>query len=97
MNDRDEFVRRMRAKLDEWNSEIDTLIAKAGDITAELRGEYNQEVESLQNLLADARQKLEDVQQVGEIAWEILKSALDLAWISLEEALQSARSRFKQD
>lgn len=95
MNDRDEFVRKMKAQLDAWNSEVDTLIAKAGEVTADLKDEYNEQMESLKNLLADARQKLEDIQQVGEIAWEILKSALDLAWTSLEEAIQSARSRFK--
>lgn len=94
MDSRDEYVRRMKARLDEWNSEIDTLVARAGEITAELSSEYRDQIYSLKSMLAGARQKLEDLQQVGEIAWEILKSGVDLAWVSLEEAIAAARSRF---
>ena len=33
MSSRDEYIRKMQAKLEEGNAEIDTLTAKAGEVT----------------------------------------------------------------
>ena len=32
MSSRDEYVRKLQEKLGEWNAEIDTLVAKAGEV-----------------------------------------------------------------
>lgn len=47
MSSRDEYIRKMQAKLEEWNAEIDKLSAKAGDVTAEVKIEYSDHIESL--------------------------------------------------
>ena len=95
MNNKEDYIRRMQAQLEEWNTEIDQLIARAGEVTADVRNEYNDQIEALTALLAVTRQKFEDVQQLGEIAWEIVKSGIDLAWTSMEEAIESAKARFR--
>jgi predicted nucleic acid-binding Zn-ribbon protein len=95
MNSRDEYVRKMQAKLEEWNAEIDTLTAKAGKVTADARNEYSEQIESLKVKQAAARQKIEELQHAGENAWGDLKSGMELAWNAMGEAIDSARSRFK--
>ena len=95
MSSRDEYVRKMQAKLEEWNAEIDTLTAKAGKVTAEVRSELSEQLESLKAKQAVARQKIEEVQHAGEGAWEDLKSGIERAWTALGEAIASVRSRFK--
>lgn len=95
MNSREEYVRMMQAKLEEWNTEIDTLSAKAGKVTADVRHEYNEQIEVLKVKQAAARQKIEELQHSGENAWKDLKSGIDLAWTAMGEAIDSARSRFK--
>jgi len=95
MSSRDEYVRKMQAKLEQWNAEIDTLTAKAGEVKADVRNEYNEQIESLKSKQAAARQKIEEVQQAGEGAWGDLKSGIELAWTAMGEAVDSARSRFK--
>lgn len=95
MSSREEYTRRLQEKLVEWNAEIDTLIIKAGEVMADIRDEFNEQLEALKTLLAFIRQKFEDLQQVSEIAWEILKSGIDLAWTSMEEAIEAARSRVR--
>ena len=95
MNSRDEYIRKMQAKLEEWNAEIDTLTAKAGEVTADVKNEYNEQIESLKAKQAGARQKIEELQQAGESAWGDLKSGIELAWTAMGEAIDSARSRFK--
>ena len=95
MSSRDEYVRKMQAKLDEWNKEIDRLTAKAGEVTADLKKEYSEQIEILKAKQAVARQKIEELQQAGESAWVDLKSGIELAWTAMGEAIDSARSRFK--
>lgn len=96
MSTRAEYIRKMQAKLDEWDAEIDTLTAKAAEVTADIKIEYNEQIESLKAKQAAARQKIEELQQAGESAWEDLRSGIELAWTAIGEAIDSARSRFKQ-
>jgi len=95
MSSRDEYIRKMQAKLEEWNAEIDTLSAKAGEVAADVRNEYNEQIESLKAKQIATRQKIEELQHAGETAWEDLKLGIDMAWSAMGEAIGSARSRFK--
>ena len=95
MNSRDEYIRKMQAKLEEWNAEVDTLAAKAGKVSEDVRKEYSEQSESLKAKQAAARQKIEELQHSGESAWGDLKSGIELAWTAMGEAIDSARTRFK--
>ena len=95
MNTRDEYVRKMQAKLDEWNAEIDTLAAKANEAAADVRSEYHEQIEHLKAKQVVARHRIEELQQAGEGAWGDLKSGVELAWNAMGDAIDSARSRFK--
>lgn len=95
MKSREEYIRKMQTKLEELNDEIDVLTARAGEVKADVRNEYNEQIESLKAKQAAARQKIEELQHAGESAWEDVKSGIELAWTAMGEAIDSARSRFK--
>lgn len=95
MSSRDEYVRKMQAKLEEWNADIDKLAAKADAVSGELKIEYAEQIAALKVKQAAARQKMEEVQKSGESAWEDLKSGAELAWSAIAESIDSAKSRFK--
>ena len=95
MSTRDEYIRKMHAKLDELNAEIDLLTTKAGGVTADVMQEYREQIESLKAKQGVARQKMEELQHAGGSAWEDMKSGIDLAWTAIGEAIDSARSRFR--
>lgn len=95
MSNKDEYVRKLQTKLEELNVEIDLLTAKAGKISAEVKNEYGEQIESLKARQVVARQKLEELQHAGEGAWADMKSGVELAWTAMGEAIDSARSRFK--
>ena len=95
MSSRDEYVRKMQAKLEELNADIDKLAAKAGQVSANLKSDYNEEMAALKVKQAAARQKLEMMQKSGESAWQDLKAGIDLAWTAIGESVDSAKSRFK--
>ncbi|MDO9080568.1 MAG: hypothetical protein Q7U44_07180, partial [Desulfuromonadales bacterium] len=60
MSSRDEYVRKMQEKLAELNADIDKLAAKAGEVSANLRSEYNEEMAALKVKQAAARKKIEE-------------------------------------
>jgi hypothetical protein len=72
-----------------------SLTAKAGEVTAEVKKEYNEQIESLKAKQIATRQKIEELQHAGESAWEDLKLGIDVAWTAMGEAIDSAKSRFK--
>ncbi|HIJ88181.1 MAG TPA: hypothetical protein HPP97_10965 [Desulfuromonadales bacterium] len=96
MSNRDEYVQKMQAKLEEWNADIDSLTAKASEVSEDVRSEYNEQIASLKTKEAAARQKIEELQQAGESAWEDLKAGIELARTAIGEAVDSARARFRQ-
>lgn len=95
MSSRDEYVRKMQAKLEEWNADIDTLAAKASEVTGDLKSEYSEQIAALKVKQAAAREKIEEMQKSGESAWQDLKVGIDLAWIAIGESIDSVKSRFK--
>lgn len=95
MSTKDEFIRKMHAKLDQWNAEIDTLSAKADQAEASARAEYHKQLEVLRSKRDQARGKLTEVESASEGAWQDLRAGVELAWESVSEALRSATARFK--
>lgn len=95
MNSREEYIRRMKVKLEEWNIELDLLSDKAEKAAAGARNEFLSQIDALKGKQADTRRKIEELQHAGEGAWEDMKSGVELAWSAMGEAIDSARSRFK--
>lgn len=92
---RDEFIRSLHSKLDQWNHEIDALVAKKDSLDASARTELNARLADLRIQRERAMAQLSTFQEAGENAWQDMKSGLELAWDALAQALASAKSRFK--
>lgn len=95
MNSRDEYVLKLQAKLEEWNTEIDKLNARVGEATTDVLLDYYEQIESLKVMQSNAKLKIEELKQSRESAWEDLTSAMEKSWQTMEDALHSAFSRFK--
>ena len=96
MNKRDVYVQQLHAKIDEWNADIDKLAAKADQVEADSRREYQEQIDRLKHKRREIEGKLTDLKQSGEEAWHDFKTGIDLAWDSMNEAVKSAMSRFKK-
>jgi len=94
MSKRDEYVRTLQLKLEEWNMEIDLLTEKTDKLSANLKNDYQEQIEVLKKKRESASEKIDEIQLAGESAWEDLKSGIELAWDAMSEAIESARSRF---
>jgi len=95
MSVRDEYVKKMHSRLDQLNHEIDKLAASKDQIGEKGHAEFAKHMDELRARRDEAKVHLKEIQQAGESAWEDLKAGAELAWESIAQAIESARTRFK--
>jgi chromosome segregation ATPase len=67
---RDEIVAAMKAQLDETNAMLGDLETRAAKATAEALEKYRQQIARLQEQSESAQEKLKELTDAGEDAWE---------------------------
>ncbi|NIP59819.1 MAG: hypothetical protein GWM92_16050 [Gemmatimonadetes bacterium] len=95
MRTRDEWVEQAKAKLDEWNAELDRLEGKAQSAKAEREAQYRRVIERLQGYRDEARERLEEIQRAGDDAWDDLREGLQKSWSALTEGFRAALDEFR--
>ena len=58
MSDRTAYIKKMKAKLDEWNADIAKLEAKADGAEADMKIKYNEKIDALKEQREEAAAKL---------------------------------------
>jgi uncharacterized coiled-coil DUF342 family protein len=95
MHNHDAYVQKMKAKLDEWNAELDKLSAKADAAEADAKLQYNEQIEGLRKQRDAARQKLEELASARDDAWDDVRQGVESAWEQMRDAFSAALGRFK--
>ena len=95
MSNRDAYIKKMKAKLDEWNADIAIIEAKAESAGADMKIKYHQKIDELKQQRQEATTKLVELQNSSDEAWGDIKAGLEKAWDSFGNAVNSALSRFK--
>ncbi|MBC8287171.1 MAG: coiled coil domain-containing protein [Nitrospinae bacterium] len=93
MNTKDEYIKKMEVKMDEWSGEI--LKVRAEKAEADLKINYMVDIEKLREKQATAKKKLSELNDAGEDAWEDIKTGIESSWAELKKGIASATSRFK--
>ena len=70
MTVRDEYIKKLKADLDEWKADLDTLEAEA-----EIK--YEGHIKELRQKLEEAQQTLTKIREEGEDTWEDLKQGAE--------------------
>jgi len=89
------FQQKLEAQLKEWDAKLEKLKAKARDAKAEIRAEFEVQLEALAGERAVAQEKLQELRRHGEWAWEDLKDSAEQTWSELREAIERSASLFK--
>jgi hypothetical protein len=95
MTEKNAYIEKTKAQLDQWNAEIEKLKARAEEAQADAKIHYREEVAKLQERRDHAREHLAKLQAAGDEAWDDVKDGFEKAWHSLSESLHKARERFK--
>jgi chromosome segregation ATPase len=69
--------------------------AKAAEVQADMKLEYLNQIEKVEKMRDDVKDKHNQLKQASESAWEDVKSGTEKAWNELTEAVDKATHRFK--
>lgn len=94
MSKRDEYVEKLKHKLDDWNDDIDELEAKTDHVKADMKEKYKEELAVVRQQRETVKQKASELIDSSEGAWEELKIGVEEAWHKLTEAIDRAHSKF---
>jgi len=94
MSKRDEYVEKLKGKLDEWNEDLDKLEAKSDHVKDDLKDKYQEELELVKKERDDIKTKATELFHASEEAWEELSVGIEVAWKKLTEAIDRAHSKF---
>jgi chromosome segregation ATPase len=97
MNDtsRNEFIDKMKDRLDELDKEIEDLKQEADKFDAEAKKEYENRLHDLREKRRDAKRRIDDLQSAGEEQWQKVKDEAEHAWNALGNSFNYFRSHFK--
>ena len=95
MSMKEAYKKKLEAQFDEWKVEIDKLKAKADKAEADAQIKYHKQIENIRTKQEAVQEKLVELKDSGDEAWEDLKAGLDNAMKNLGDAIKTANSRFK--
>ena len=95
MNTKENYQQKLQAELDKWESQIDILKANAEKADADMKLQLESQLADLESKQNEAKQRLLELQNASDDAWEDMKTGLQSAWKSLGDAVENASSRFK--
>ncbi|MCB9916726.1 MAG: hypothetical protein H6828_16520 [Planctomycetes bacterium] len=94
--DRDAYVQKLKARLDQWNADIARLEAQAREAAADVRIHHERELSALREKAGQVHDKLHEVKQAGPSAWEDVRGGVVELWDSLGLEVHDAKSRYKR-
>ena len=89
------YEKKLDAQLKEYNAQITLLKAKAEKAKADVRIDYYNTIEALEQKQDKAKTKLQELQTAGDEAWEAVKTGAEKAWAEVKTAYHDAVSKFK--
>ncbi|GAC30586.1 hypothetical protein [Brumicola pallidula] len=94
MSTKKAYEQKQQAQLNEWAAQIKKLKAKADVAQADAQLEYYRQINELRSMQDVATNKLNEIEDASDGAWEDLKAGMDSARNSFGNALKTAASRF---
>lgn len=95
MSNRDAYVEKMKAKIDEWNADIEKMEAKARGAEADAKIKYSEQLTAMRQHRDEARARMRELQVASEDAWERIRDGMESAWASMSKGFRDAADRFK--
>jgi len=95
MTNRDQYVASMKTQLDEWNTEIDAMEARADTVQADRRAEFDKELAALRAQRDNGENKLEELKGASEGAWDRVKLEAENLWDAFKASAVAFKGQYK--
>ena len=95
MSERELYIKKFEAKIDEWKAEAQALRARTEGASADAQLQAKRELDGVERQIDDAEKRLDELREAGDDAWTSIKDGADAAWSSLSEGFSKAADRLK--
>jgi hypothetical protein len=85
---RDQYVRSVDAKLDEFDKKFDGLGERAASMAQPARDNFKKQIDSLRDSRRAVADKLDDLKKVSVESWTTMKGPVDTALANLERSYE---------
>lgn len=92
---RNEFIERMKERLDDLDEKIEDLKQKGDKFEGEAKMEYENRLHDLREKRREAKRKLDETRAAGEEKWQQVKDEAEHAWKALGNSFNYFKSHFK--
>jgi hypothetical protein len=96
MSQRDEYIEKLKAQLDQWNAEVAKWEARSKSAQAGMRADYERQLAAFRHQRDQAMEQMRLVQAASGDAWVDLVRGADDAWTKMREAFEKTRSHFQK-
>jgi hypothetical protein len=90
--DRDEYVRTLKAQIDQWNAQM----AKWSSASEEVKNKYLQQLDEAQVRRDEAIAEMKRLQGASADAWTQMMKGAESAFKNMQEAFDKARKGFEK-
>ena len=93
---RDEYVAKLKGRLDAWNEDVARWEAQAAKAKAEAKERYAKELDVLKAQRELARYNLKLLESASANAWSELRKGADEAWDRMQASVKAASTWFEK-
>ena len=92
MSQKDAYVQKINAQLDEWKAKLDVVKAKAKNKGADSRIDYEKKADELDEKLAALREKRDELKKSAEDNWDQIRQKAEKQMEDVKSTLASLTS-----
>ncbi len=95
-SEKEKYVEKRKAQIDKWNVELKELDAKiaAADAVNKAKLEHKEQIAVLRGKRDEAREKLAEIQSVGDDRWESLRDGMENMWTDIKDGFSNVKAKF---
>ena len=91
MDERELYEKKQRARLEEWEAELEKLKATVSKTGADAQLALKRRLEELESRVQQGRARLEELSDAGEQKWESVQQRIDTALEAVKAGITEAR------
>ena len=97
MEEKSEFKQKLDTQLNELETQVDKLKAKAKEATEEAKVKYNELIDELEPKIAEGKAKLKELADTADDAWDDEKEGAASIWDQMKSTFSKVADRFDKD
>ena len=95
MPTKDEYLAKLKAQLDEWESDLAHLRDKAGEVSEDARESVDEQIAALKAKWEEGAARRQEILEAADDKWETIKDEAEEKWAELKVGVKDSIDRIK--